>query len=321
MNSIVYSSKWVVTLAILYNKDALDCYDGWPNPVVIMSDGPYGIIESRGGYHGDGNRITDLNDFYEPHIKAWSEHSTSMTTLWLWCSELGWANIHTMLNDYGWEYRSSNVWDKGISHVAGNCNTNTLRMFPVVTEICVHYIKRLVFGQDNMSAQDWLISEWSRSGLPFCLANEVCGVKNAASRKWLTKDHLWYLPPTNAFNDLADYANKHGNPHGAPYFSLKNAIGLVDYSWDKIKAKFKLPVGITNVWRDKKPSGKGRFHPNQKPDGIIDMIIQASSDPGDVIWEPFGGSCPVARLCDNRDVYSAEIDNKYYDLANQLVRM
>jgi DNA modification methylase len=58
-------------------------------------------------------------------------------------------------------------------------------------------------------------------------------------------------------------------------------------------------------------------HANQKPLRLIERIIQASSDPGDVIWEPFGGLCSVAvaALHTERQCYSAEILPEYYELA------
>ena len=58
-------------------------------------------------------------------------------------------------------------------------------------------------------------AEWRRTGLPFRLANEACGVLNAATRKYLTADHLWYYPPAEAFVKLADYANRSRHAGGA----------------------------------------------------------------------------------------------------------
>ena len=71
-----------------------------------------------------------------------------------------------------------------------------------------------------MSMQTWLRHEWQRSGLALRLANAACEVLNAATRKYLTADHLWYYPPPDAFVKLADYANTHGKPEGRPYFSI-----------------------------------------------------------------------------------------------------
>ena len=108
-------------------------YAAWPAPVWIMSDGPYGIS----GFPGDLPSADGLLDWYGPHVEAWSARSTPETTLWFWNSELGWATVHPLLVEQGWEYRSCHVWDKGLGHVAGNANTRTLRKFPVVSEACV----------------------------------------------------------------------------------------------------------------------------------------------------------------------------------------
>jgi site-specific DNA-methyltransferase (adenine-specific) len=57
-------------------------------------------------------------------------------------------------------------------------------------------------------------------------------------------------------------------------------------------------------------------HLNQKPLDLMRLIIEASSDENDVVWEPFGGlfsaSCAAALL--KRKVYAAEIDEAYFSL-------
>ena len=61
----------------------------------------------------------------------------------------------------------------------------------------------------------------------------------------------------------------------------------------------------------------GYLHANQKPLALLDMQIRASSDPGDVIWEPFGGlfSASVAALRADRRFCAAEINTAFYDAA------
>jgi site-specific DNA-methyltransferase (adenine-specific) len=173
----------------LHYGDVMDCYNDRPSPVVIVSDGPYGL----GLFPGDPPTEEGLADWYEPHIEMWSEKATPLTTLWFWNSELGWANVHSVLQKHGWRYRCCNIWDKGMAHVAGNCNTQRLRKLPVVTEVCVQYVKEPVFEADGrcMTMQEWLRYEWERSGVPLYKANEACGVANAATRKYLTQCHLW----------------------------------------------------------------------------------------------------------------------------------
>ena len=177
----------------LYAGDALEAYAIWPTPACIVSDGAYGV----GGFPGDPRTPEGLADWYEAHVEAWSKHAHPSTTLWFWNTEIGWATVHPVLVKHGWEYVETIIWDKGIAHIAGNVNGETIRQFPVVTEICVFYRRRLEFITSNgvIPAKQWLRHEWQRAGLPLGLANKVCGVKNAATRKYLTQDRLWYFPP------------------------------------------------------------------------------------------------------------------------------
>ncbi len=316
-------------LSTIHFGYAEELYHRWPAPVCIVADGPYGL----NGFPGDLPNVDGLLEWYRPHVKAWSDRSTPETTLWFWNSELGWATIHPLLLEHGWEYRSCHIWNKGLGHIAGNANTQTLRKFPVTTEVCAQYVKQARFHSSGqwLTMQDWLRAEWKRSGLPLRLANEACGVLNAATRKYLTADHLWYYPPPDAFVRLAAYANEYGNPTGRPYFSLdgKHSIGFDQ--WARMRAKFNCTVGITNVWtvphvggvervsgNQRSPKWKFRsLHGSQKPLGLIEIPIQASTEPGDVVWEPFGGLCPAA-VCSwrsGRVSYSAEIIPEYYEAA------
>lgn len=310
----------------LYLGDSSDFYHLWESPTVIVSDGPYGV----NGYEGDPNNEKDLPAFYEKHIKEWSKKATSETTLWFWNTEVGWAVVHPILEKHGWIYRGCNIWDKGIKHIAGNCNGKTMRKFPVVTEVCVHYVRKEEFTHNGeiLSLQSWLRNEWKRTGLSFNKANEACGVKNAASRKYLTNDHLWYCPPQEEFQKLVDFANKFGKEEGKPYFSKDGKDSLSANQWNKLRAKFNFEYGITNVWQtpqlrnhERLKNGMKIKHPNQKPLELMNRIIQASSDEGDLIWEPFLGlaSASLSAKLSNRNYVGAEINPEYYAMAKQRI--
>lgn len=315
---IVYEKDGIT----IFNKNVLELYDSWEQPIVIISDGPYGIS----GFPGDLSSSQDLAKWYEPHIKCWSEKSTPMTTLWFWNTEIGWANTHPILEKNGWKYLNCHIWDKGIAHIAGNANTKTLRKFPVVTEVCVQYVKEPCFFVDHksLSMQEWLRLEWEKTGLPLYKANEACGVKNAATRKYLTKCHLWYFPPVEAFIKLANYANTYGNPIKRPYFSIDGKKSLTGGDWQKLRSKFYCQYGVTNVWRYPPLNGEERIkiksksvHLNQKPLALMKLIIEACSDKGDLIWEPFGGLCTGAfasRILERRCLAS-EINPEFYHLS------
>lgn len=296
--------------------DALQFYEEWPEPTIILSDGAYGI----GGFPGDPESPDELHEWYEPHLEAWSKAATSQTTLWFWNTEIGWATMHPLLAEYGWMYRGCNVWDKGIAHVAGNVNSQTMRKFPVVTEVCAQYIREPMIS-DGVSVKQWLRSEWQRAGLALSLANKVCGVKSAATRKYLTADDLWYCPPPDAYELLVNYANEHGRPEGRPYFTLD---GKETAKVDTFRAKFSCGIGVTNVWREATVRGNERLkdgprvlHSNQKPLRLMELLLESSSDPGDNVWEPFGGTCSfgIAAYQTGRIAYCAEKDENVFQLA------
>jgi hypothetical protein len=326
---------------ILHRGDALDAYNDWPVPATIVSDGAYGVR----GFHGDTTGPDGLVKWYTPHVEAWGKAAHPATTVWFWNTEVGWATVHPLFVARGWDYVQTVTWDKGVAHIAGNVNGKTIRRFPVVTEVCVLYQRCLELGGPDgpMRVQQWLRHEWHRSGLPLYKANEACGVKNAATRKYLTQDWLWYWPPGLMMERLAAYANDHGAVSGWPYFSLDGKTPVAAKAWDSLRYRWNHAHGLTNVWsrpplhdgerlkgtmrraapRVYKPTGASTAHLNQKPLEFMERMIYAVTEPDDVVWEPFGGlaSASVAAVALGRRPYVAEIDNHFAQLAEERLRL
>ena len=321
--------------AVLHCGPAEDAYEWWPAPDLIVSDGAYGV----GGFPGDPRSVDELAEWYKPHIAAWERRAHPATTLWFWNTEIGWATVHPFLASTGWDYVQTVVWDKGTAHIAGNVNGATIRRLPTVTEVCVFYRRRLEFTTPAgpVSARKWLRFEWQRAGLPLYRANEACGVKNAATRKYLTQDWLWYFPPPEMFERLAEYANRHGSPRGRPYYSVDGESALTGRQWAAMRHVWNHEHGLTNVWshpplngaeryrgnghksapRIHNPGNNAAMHLNQKPLAFMHRIIAAASKLGHVIWEPFGGLCTasVAAIEAGRRTFAAEPDPHFFALA------
>lgn len=319
------TSSWTDDLMSITLGDSLNLYAHWDTPTVIVSDGGYGVL----GFEGDTSNHLGLPEWYERHVRAWSEAATPATTLWLWNSEIGWAALHPLLEKHGWRYVNANIWNKGKAHIAGNVNTERIRRFPVVSELCVQYVFEARI--DGLALRQWLLREWKRSGLPLRKANEACGVADAATRKYFDQGHLWYYPPPETFLRLQEYTNTNGDPSGRPYFCIDGEKpGTID-QWVGMRSKFRCPHGFTNVW-DRPPlhgierismSGVGSkaIHLNQKPLDLMTMLIAASSDESDVVWEPFGGlfsACVAARHI-GRKSFGAELDPTYFHYGLQRV--
>ena len=308
----------------LYNQDVLELYEQWAPPDVIISDGGYGVS----GFKGDAHEPSKLKAWYQPHIEAWSKYARPGATLWFWNTEVGWATVHSTLDEQGWDYFCCNIWNKGLQHIAGNCNLPALKSFPVVTEVCVQYVRRPEFfvGSEKLTLKEWLRYEWERTGLPLSKTNEACDVANAATRKYFTKDHLWYAPPPEVFERIVAYANRYGSAKGKPYFSIDGDKPLSNEEYTRLFPKFDGKYGITNVWehpplhnseRVKLPGSSQYAHLNQKPLKLIKMLLEVSSHVGDVIWEPFGGLCTagLAAYLIERVADCAEIDSDIFQIA------
>lgn len=312
--------------ATLYHADALTCYEGWPAPQLILSDGPYGL----GLYPGEAPTPDGLAETYAPHAAAWAKLAPPGATLWFWNSELGWATVHSTLELHGWQYEEASVWQKGIQHIAGNVNSKTIRGLPVVTELAVRYSRKATLagpGGLHLPLKDWLRAEWRRSGLPMHQANTACGVRNAATRKYLTECHLWYFPPGEAVAAMAEWCSRQDrvlSPRERPYFSIDNVHAPNAAEWDGLRAKWTHSHGVTNVWseppvngdeRIRVGAGKKALHANQKPLRLMERQVLAATDQGDVVWEPFGGLCTgsLAAVRHGRSAYAAEMDATYFE--------
>jgi len=70
-----------------------------------------------------------------------------------------------------------------------------------------------------------------------------------------------------------------------------------------------------NAWTISRPECNG--HPTPKPEELVRRCIQASSDPGDTVLDPFVGSgtTGVACVLTGRHFIGVELDSGYFDMA------
>ena len=323
-----------------YCGNVLDIYSTWPSPQTIISDGAYGLR----GFDGDPSGVRGLSEWYLPHLRAWDQFAQPGSTLWFWNTEIGWATLHPLIESYGWKYVQTVIWDKGIGHIAGNVNGKTIRQYPVVSEICVLYQRKTTFNTITgpLDAQAWLRYEWERSGLPLSKANEACGVKNAATRKYLTQDWLWYWPPGEMVERMSKYTAIHGKQTDRPYFSLDGKRDISAKEWDALRYEWHHVHGLTNIWSEGPLHGEERIrggdfksaprstaktqmsamHLNQKPLEFMRRLIVSTTNVGDVVWEPFGGlaSASVAAIELERYACVAEINENFQIAARDRVQ-
>ena len=79
-----------------------------------------------------------------------------------------------------------------------------------------------------------------------------------------------------------------------------------------------------NVWEYTVPfwnMPEYRKHPHQKPEALVERIVLASSEVGDLVVDPFVGSGTTAAVCKRlgRDFVGFEVDSKWVKVARERV--
>jgi DNA modification methylase len=84
-----------------------------------------------------------------------------------------------------------------------------------------------------------------------------------------------------------------------------------------IAQTFNPQMGYTDVWDDIDFREDDRVHPTQKPVRLIERLVKASTNPNDIILDPFIGSGTTAIAClrEHRHFIGFELNKEYYNKA------
>lgn len=288
---------------------------------LIISDGPYGMRKAA----WDRQRGEDgLRAWYRPHVEAWGRVCAPAASVYVWGTDDSASALRPLMREAGWARAVRVTWDKGVAAMAGKSNTTALRSFFDVTEVCDVYQRDTITpptcaattvqyaaGSDDRNwIRLWLASEWEATGLPRRAA-DVAMATNDMARHFFSASQ-WALPTWENYLRLAEYAAEHGAPRVRPYFVHPEASDA-RASWEHLRAEYEAkrvpffhPIGVGNVWSAPTVAGTERLsgpggealHPCQKPLAFYDRIIRASSRPGDLVLEPFGGTLRAAVACE-----------------------
>lgn len=113
-----------------------------------------------------------------------------------------------------------------------------------------------------------------------------------------------YLPPSSCWivwdkeNGATDFADCE-----LAWSSYKGAVRIFRYMWNGM-----LQGNMKNKEK--------RVHPTQKPLPLIEWILNKYTKEGDLILDPFMGSCTTAVACYkmNRHYIGFELDKEYYEI-------
>ena len=205
------------------------------------------------------------------------------------------------LEQFGLELRQQIIIDKGIRSVSGRA-TKKYKIFPNVTESILFIIK------DNKKFIKPFPKEKQKEiGLTAKQINEALGVKSNGGGMWsiYTGNNVCEQFPTEElWNKLSKILN----------FNL---------SYKKVAQTFNPQMGYTDVWTDIDFYKEKHLHPTQKPLRLIKRLVEASSNEGDIVLDPFAGSgsTQVACIHLNRHYIGIEMDTNYYQMASKRIAL
>jgi len=256
---------------------------------LAILDGPYGMGKAA----WDRVKLDYLAEWYRPHLEDVGRLCGDSASLYVWNTAAGLKVLHPLVVSMGWTWKTDITWDKGIASMAGKCDTEGLRGWYDVTEVCGFYqreawapntcagseIAYAAGADDRNTARLFLLAEWAESGLPRRAADIACNTPGGmATRHYFPADQ-WALPTWEAYQQLAAYAQQHGAPRERPYLVLPQFADLrasydhlrAEYDhlraeYDHLRAEyeasrpaFNCPIGVSNVWSHSQVSGSERL--------------------------------------------------------------
>ncbi len=124
----------------------------------------------------------------------------------------------------------------------------------------------------------------------------------------ILNEALWHksdaTPNLSCTRFVADHENfiwaRKGKKHTFNYEKMKNINGGTQ---------------MRSIWTKGKTTGGKKIHPTQKPEWLLERIIIATSNPKEIVFDPFMGSATTALVAQrlNRHFSGSEIDKDYYE--------
>ena len=205
------------------------------------------------------------------------------------------------LDDMELELRQQIILDKGMRAVSGRATKN-YKMFPNVTESILFIIK-----DNKRFIKPFLKSRQQALGLKAKEINEALGVKSNGGGMWSIytgKNVCEQFPTEELWNKLSK-------------------ILQFDLPYNKLAQTFNPQMGYTDVWTDIDFYKEKRYHPTQKPIKLIERLIAASSNEGDIVLDPFFGCGSTQLSCIDlkRNYIAIELNEQYYETALKRIEL
>lgn len=300
---------------------------------VIHADPPYGMGKESDGVLNDNLYGDKLVAFQTAWFEQWGPRLTPNGSVYIWGNapelwRLWWLGG---LDGYDLTIRNEIVWNKGNAPGMG---TEAGHSYHTITERCLFLMRGQQFlGNQNTEdywpgwdpLREWLINEVTKAGWTAKDVNRITGTQMAGH--WLTRSQFVAIP-AHQYEQLAAAA-----PPGTftpTYDELFGQLfpGLRDggnaHRRDLAAAMRETRTTFNNthdllsdVWEFPRVLGEERFgHATPKPVALVSRAVATSTNVGDVVAVPFGGTGPEILACEDlgRRARIMELTPAYVDI-------
>ena len=280
----------------IFNMDCLNYLDKLEDRSVdlFLLDPPYMNVV-KNDWDRQWKTIDEYKDWCEQWISKCSKKGKYSSSIWVFGFPYQLTHLLPIFEKHGFKFRQQVVIWKGIKSAAGR-TSDKLKMFPTTTESV------FFFAYDSIPViRNILIDKKKTYGYTSKYINEFLGKASNGGGTWSQiagpRQKTPVQPTREDWEKLSTLFN-----------------GLPPY--DDMVFKFNLPFGFTDVWDDISFYFKRgtKLHPTQKPEELIERIINASSFENDLVVDLFMGSGTTADVAKklNRKYSGCEMDEEYY---------
>ena len=224
----------------------------------------------------------DLEEYlawFKPIIQEVARISKHSCSLWLFGYAYQLSYLIPIVEAQGVTYRQHITIDKGLRSVAGR-TSNKLKMFPTATEYVVYFHKESRGLIREYLQRKQVECKLSSKDINLHLGKAINGGGTWSTIAGVKQKNIQY-------------------PTREDWDKLGELFGGMSMNYNDIVFKFNPIQGLTDVWTDinfydtKYP----KKHPTQKPFKLIERLLLCSTDEGDVVLDPFMGSCMTGLVC------------------------
>ena len=205
------------------------------------------------------------------------------------------SHILPIFEKHNFSFRQQIVVWKGMKSAAGR-TSEKLKMFPTTTESIFYFV------YDSIPEIRRILNEKKKEkNMTSKEINEYLGKASNGGGTWSQIAGLKQKTPIQ--------------PTREDWDKLDTLFGGLP-NYDDMVYKFNLPFGLTDVWDDISFYFKRgtKLHTTQKPEKLIDRLVECCTDEGDFVVDCFLGSGTTAASAKRlKRVYGGcEIDEEYY---------